>query len=177
MRNIYSLQTTLSTFRWTLKRWSGIAAELCITNDAPVEVANTFPDRLAIRFNTNPNARKSRGGVIRGLPTVEYAVKALLNDQVDDRHFIFEEESELADIYPKITTTIEIYAACLAAHEVAHAAIFYTDKVNRKVYSEDHGEEWQTLYSFLRKRMIKQATLINVRNLQASVIQTGNILS
>ncbi|MBY7854321.1 hypothetical protein KW429_11495 [Vibrio fluvialis] len=89
-----------------------------------------------------------------------------MNEQQNDGTYLYSENSSVPNYLLDIYTTIEIYTACLAAHETAHACIFYQDKIESRRDSPDHGPRWQVLNAYLRKALVKKGIELLVQNFE-----------
>ncbi|MDE5179129.1 hypothetical protein [Vibrio fluvialis] len=168
MPNTTNINNQINTMRRLLIRWSHAAIELAISSDAPVHTDRSIKDGFSVRTNLDNKCRQSKGGIERGRGFVDYALMAAMNEQQNDGTYLYSENSSLPNYLQDIYTTIEIYTACLAAHETAHACIFYQDNIEKRPDSPDHGPRWQVLNAYLRKALVKRGIELLVQNSEKS---------
>lgn len=164
MPNATNMNNQINTMRRLLIQWSHAAIELAISSDAPIHTDRSIKNGFSVRTNLDSKCRQSKGGIEKGRGFVDYALMAAINELQNDGTYLYSEKSSLTNYFQDIHTTIEIYTACLAAHETAHACIFYQDKIEKRPDSPDHGPRWQVLNAYLRKALVKRGIELLVQN-------------
>lgn len=133
-----------------------LAFRLSIDSASPFFVPDDIAENYEKDVTWKDGLECSSGGIKNGQPYVQLSLGGLFSNGNTNEGFNYSESELMEDKVPCLVKRpyIELLA-CLVAHEVAHAVVYYIESTTKAFeVVEAHGDIWQKMYRYLRTNLL-----------------------